>query len=345
MEEFMENSSVLDNSNNGNTIKEEKPKRKFNKKILIICSLITILIIAAVYFFISNKYAKMAENYLNEQLRETAAAYGDGFNYNPFKCSGFKEIKCSTDFIEFYDEMQKVSVKNISFKAAPSVADLKAEASGIIEISSVYAENDLESMDIIKLNFNCIDNMTLLSGRSLLAHNAVCDSNINDIHSKQISKFYIKDDIYAKNSSMIGVLKDIKDHNVDAVNILTNALVLESSLNVVESPDLFDSIIKIAQSLFKSYLAENITKEMAVSLYDSARNDYNQVKKFYADDNEYTSIMDDFIKVLDGIVYDNNNSVSISIDLKDNYKIDDMFDSEYLFMLPDYYDINISSSK
>ena len=41
----MENSSVLDNSNNGSSFKEKKPKRKLNKKVLIICSLITFLII------------------------------------------------------------------------------------------------------------------------------------------------------------------------------------------------------------------------------------------------------------------------------------------------------------
>ncbi|MDE7314431.1 MAG: hypothetical protein K2N11_01870, partial [Mucispirillum sp.] len=247
----MENSSILDNSNNENSFKEEKSKRKFNKKILIVCSLITILIIAAVYFVISNKYAKIIENYLNEQLLETTADYGERFSYKPFKCSGIKEIKCSTDFIEYDDGMQKFSVKNILFTALPSVTDLKTAASGSIEISSVYAENNLKSNDIIMLNFNCSDNITLLSERSLLAHNAVCDSSINDIHSKQISKFYNKDDLYAKNSSMIGVLKDFKDHDVNVINMFTDAMVIESSLSVIESSDLFENILEITKSLFK----------------------------------------------------------------------------------------------
>ncbi len=341
----MENSPVLDNSNNGNSFKEEKPKRKFNKKILIICSLITILIIAAVYFVISNKYAKMVENHINEELSNLSQEYGDSFNYSLFKCSGFKEITCSTDFIEFYDELQKYSVKNVSFTAAPSLKDLKAVTSGSIEISSVYAENNAESNDIVKLDFNCSDNMTLLSERSLLAHNAVCDSNINDIHSKQISVFYMKDDIFAKHSSMIGVLKEFKDKNIDITSMLLDDMVIESSLNVIESPDLFESIIEISKSFFKAYISENITKEMAVSLYDSLRNDYNQVKNFYGND-EHTSIVDNLIKALDGVIYDNNNSMSMSVILKDKDKIDDMFGSSYInFMLPDYYDINIESSK
>ncbi len=97
----MENSSVLDNSNNGSSFKEKKPKRKLNKKVLIICSLITfVIILAAVYFIISNRYTKMVENYINEELSYIAQDYGNRFNYKPFKCSGFKEVKCSTDFIE-----------------------------------------------------------------------------------------------------------------------------------------------------------------------------------------------------------------------------------------------------
>ena len=121
----MENSSVLDNSNNGSSFKEKKPKRKLNKKVLIICSLITFLIIlAAVYFIISNRYTKMVENYINEELSYIAQDYGNRFNYKPFKCSGFKEVKCSTDFIELYEEPYKFSVKNISFTAAPSVTDV-----------------------------------------------------------------------------------------------------------------------------------------------------------------------------------------------------------------------------
>ena len=75
--------------------------------------------------------------------------------------------------------------------------------------------------------------------------------------------------------------------------ILNNATVVESSLNVIESPDLFESIMQIAQILFKPYLAENITKEMAVSLYDRLRSDYNQVKGLYGNDEDgYAAVVD-----------------------------------------------------
>lgn len=348
----MENSSVLDNSNNGSSFKEKKPKRKLNKKVLIICSLITFLIIlAAVYFIINNRYTKMVENYINEELSYIAQDYGNRFNYKPFKCSGFKEVKCSTDFIELYEEPYKFSVKNISFTAAPSVTDVRTVSSGNIEIRSAYTKDDLESNNAfikLNLNFNCSDNMTLLSERSLLAHNVVCDSSINDIHSKQVSIVYMKNDIYAQNSSIFGVFKDIKGNNEDFMNfMLNNATVVESSLNVIESPDLFESIMQIAQILFKPYLAENITKEMAVSLYDRLRSDYNQVKGLYGNDEDgYAAVVDNLINAVDGIVYHNNNSVSVSIDLKDKDKIDDMLDYEYRNIItPDYYDINITSSK
>ena len=129
--------------------------------------------------------------------------------------------------------------------------------------------------------------------------------------------------------------------------MLNNATVVESSLNVIESPDLFESIMQIAQILFKPYLAENITKEMAVSLYDRLRSDYNQVKGLYGNDEDgYAAVVDNLINAVDGIVYHNNNSVSVSIDLKDKDKIDDMLDYEYRNIItPDYYDINITSSK
>lgn len=158
----------------------------------------------------------------------------------------------------------------------------------------------------------------------------------------------MKNDIYAQNSSIFGVFKDIKGNNEDFMNfMLNNATVVESSLNVIESPDLFESIMQIAQILFKPYLAENITKEMAVSLYDRLRSDYNQVKGLYGNDEDgYAAVVDNLINAVDGIVYHNNNSVSVSIDLKDKDKIDDMLDYEYRNIItPDYYDINITSSK
>ncbi len=158
----------------------------------------------------------------------------------------------------------------------------------------------------------------------------------------------MKNDIYAQNRSIFGVFKDIKGNNEDFMSfMLNNATVVESSLNVIESPDLFESIMQIAQILFKPYLAENITKEMAVSLYDRLRSDYNQVKGLYGNDEDgYAAVVDNLINAVDGIVYHNNNSVSVSIDLKDKDKIDDMLDYEYRNIItPDYYDINITSSK
>ena len=86
---------------------------------------------------------------------------------------------------------------------------------------------------------------------------------------------------------------------------------------------------------------------MAVSLYDRLRSDYNQVKGLYGNDEDgYAAVVDNLINAVDGIVYHNNNSVSVSIDLKDKDKIDDMLDYEYRNIItPDYYDINITSSK
>lgn len=342
----MENSSVLDSNNNGNSFKTEKPKGKLNKKILIMCSLISIIIIAvAAYFIISTKYSRMIENYINAELSSIELTYGDDFNYNPIKCSGFKEITCSSDYIEFYERNQKFLVKNISFTAAPLLKEVNISTTGSIEISSVDSEKKPVSDDIIKLNINCTDNMTLLSERSLLAHNFICDSKINNIHSNQQSIFYMKDDIYAEKSSMIGVLKAFADKNIDFKDQLMNFTVVESSVSKIESPALIDDVVSIIQLLAKSYGDETITKNNIVSTYDSLKSDYNNLKQFYGN-NEYTTFMDNFINVLDGIIYNNNNSISMSMTLKNKDIIDEMFDSEYMkLMLPDYYDINIVSSK
>lgn len=336
----MKDSLVIDN--NSGSFKEEKPKRKLNKKILIICSLITILIICSAAGFITvTKSSKIIEDYINLNLSKTAAEFGDSFKYNPFKCSGVKNITCSTDFIEVYQLGQKMSVKNVTLTASPSLNHLKAGVTGNIEVTT----DGMQPNDIIKINFNCTDNMTLLSERSLLVNNVLCDSNINNIRSNQQSVFYMKDDIYAQNSSMIGVLKAFVEEKADFMEQLTNFTVIESSSSKIESPALLDDIISVMQLLAKSYSTEIITKESLISLYDSLKSDYNQVKEFYGS-NEYTSIVDNTIKAIDGIIYDNNNSISVSVTLKDKEKIDEIFDSEYMkFMLPDYYDISIASSK
>lgn len=335
----MDNSAFADN--NGSSFKEEKPKRKLNIKILVICSLITILIIAvAAFFIISSKYSRMMENYINAELSKFAADYGDDFNYNQFKCSGFKTITCSSDFIEFYSVGQKFLVKNISYTASPSLEDLIVVVNGNIEISSVDKETD-----IIKLDFNCTDNMTLLSERSLLASNIVCDSNFNNIHSNQNSVFYIKDDLYGRNKSMIGVLKEAAEKKIDFMEQFLDDAVIESSSNTIESPALMDDIVSIIQIFAKSYTNDDITKESVISLYDAVKNDYNVAKGFYGN-NEYTAFIDNFINALDGVIYNNNNSISMSVVLKDKNKINDIFESGNMkLLMPDYYDVNIESSK
>ncbi len=338
----MENSSVLDSNNNSSLSNEGKPKGKLNKKIVIICSLITIFIIAAVVFFIiSSQSSRMVEKYINTQLSETAAEFGEGFKYNPFKCSGIKNITCSTDFIEFRDAGQKFLAKNISFTASPSLDKLNAGITGNIEVSAADTEID----NLIQLNFNCSDNITLLNERSLLAHNLICDSKMNNIHSSQNSVFYMKDDVYGKSSSMIGVLKAFAEKNIDIQDQLENATVIESSYSKIESPALMDDIVDIMQLFIKSYSNETIKKEDVVSLYASLKNDYIKFKDFYGY-NKYTNFMDNVINAIDGVIYDNNNSISMSMTIKDRESIDKMFGSEYLkFMLPDVYDIEITSSK
>lgn len=337
----MENSSVLDN-NNGSSFNTEKQKGRLNKKIVIICSLITILIIAVIVFFIiSTQSSRIIENYINAQLSETDAKYGDNFNYNPVKCSGIKDITCSTDFIEFIDAGQKFTSKNITFTASPSLTQLIAGVTGNVDISAANAEAD----NVIKFDFNCTDNITLLNERSLLAHNLVCNSNMNNIHSSQNSVFYMKDDVYGQNSSMIGVLKAFAEKEIDLATQLVNYTVIESSSSKIESPALMDDIVAIMQSLAKSYGDENITKEGLVSIYASLKNDYIKFKEYYGN-NKYTNFMDNLINILDGVIYNNNNTISMSMTIKDKDSIDEIFGSEYIkFMLPDIYDIEITSSK
>ena len=78
----MENSPVLDSNNKETSFKAEKPKGRLNKKILIICSLISIIIIAvAAYFIISTRYSRMIETYINAELSSIELTYGDDFNY------------------------------------------------------------------------------------------------------------------------------------------------------------------------------------------------------------------------------------------------------------------------
>lgn len=342
----MENSPVLDSNNKETSFKAEKPKGRLNKKILIICSLISIIIIAvAAYFIISTRYSRMIETYINAELSSIELTYGDDFNYNPFKCSGFKEIECSSDYIEFYELDQKFLVKNISFKAAPFLKELNISSTGSIEISSVDAEKNPVSNDIITLNFNCTDNMTLLSERSLLAHNLMCDSNLNNIHSNQQSVFYMKDDVYSESSSIIGVLKAVAEQNIDFRDQLMNFTVVESSVSKIESPALMDDIVAVMQLLVKSYTDETIHKENIAEIYTELKNDYIKFKDFYGY-NKYTNFMDNLINAVDGVIYNNHNTISMSMILQNKDIIDSMFDSEYMkFMLPDYYDISIESSK
>lgn len=338
----MENSSVLDSNNNSSLSNEGKPKGKLNKKIVIICSLITIFIIAAVVFFIiSSQSSRMVEKYINTQLSETAAEFGEGFKYNPFKCSGIKNITCSTDFIELREAGQKFLAKNISFTASPSLDKLNAGITGNIEVSAADTEID----NLIQLNFNCSDNITLLNERSLLAHNLICDSKMNNIHSSQNSVFYMKDDVYAQSSSMIGIFKAFAEKNIDIQDQLTNATVIESSYSKIESPALMDDVVDIMQYFVKSYSNETIKKEDVVSLYASLKDDYSKFKDFYGN-NTYTNFVDNVINTIDGVIYNNNNSISISMTMKNKEIIDEIFGSEYLkFMLPDVYDIEITSSK
>lgn len=334
----MDNSSVVDN--NENSFKEEKPKRKFSKKILIISSLITILIIAvAVFFIISTKYSRMVESYLNAELSKLAADFGDDFNYNQFKCSGFKTITCSSDFIELYSMKQKFLVKNISFSASPSLNTLKAAVNGNIEVSL-----DSKESDIIKLDFNCLDNMTLLSERAMLANNIVCNSNLNNINSYQHSVIYLKDDLYKRNSSMLGIIKEITDKKVDFIEQYFNSSVIESAYNKIESPALMDDITALIQLIAKSLADTNLTKDDIISFYDALKTDYNTTKEFYGS-NEYTAFVDNFINILDSVIYDNSNSVSLSVVLKDKDNIDNIVGEIDKFMLPKYYDIKFESSK
>lgn len=337
----MDNSSNLNTNNNDSSVKKDNPKGRLNKKTVIISSLVTILIIITILVLIFiTQSSRIMEKYINAQFSRAAVEFGVDLDYKPFKCSGIKEITCSIDFIEIHKSGKKITAKNLLLKAKPSLVQLNAGVTGNIEISPDYSNND----NVINIDLNCTDNMTLLTERSLLAHNFICDYKVNNINISHQSIFYMQDDIYAQNS-MVSVLKAFAENKIDLATQLVNYTVIESSSSKIESPALADDISGIVQVLAKSYGNETLTKDMVLEIYRALKEDYIKLRILIGS-NKYTNIMDNFIQAIDGVVYDNDNIVSITMDIIDKDNIDNMFGSEYIrFMIPDSYNIDIKSYK
>lgn len=326
-----------------NQIKEEKPKGKLSKKIIIICTLITLLvvvIIVAVYFVVTSP-SKILEEQINSSLNEMQAEKDD-FTYTPFTCSGFKEIMCNSPLVQLYDNDKQVAFKNLSFTLTPSTNEIYGIASGIIEISQSNEETETANGDIITINFNCKDNAMLLSERSMLAHNIICNSNADNIQLEQKSILYMRDEVFSE-TNMISALKGLMKKDKEEISDIVKYAISEDSYSSIQSPALFDDMLHMIQVLFKDQYPNGVSKEEVIDFYEKLKKDYISFKNLLQLNSE-NNFIDKTIIAVDDVIYNNKNLISMRMYLKDSSVIDDLFNQDsYNFNLPEYYEIEVES--
>lgn len=339
----MENSSNVDTNNQNNSFNEEKPKKKLNKKIIIISSLTTLLIvITAIYFILGSKYSKMVENSINTSLSQIKSESMSNFNYEPFSCGGLRTITCTSSSIELIDFMVKFGLKDFSFTLKPNMSSLDVSAKGIMKINTTdFGGNELGSADI---NFNCIDKIDLISDKSYLTHDVLCNSNIGNIKSEQKNFMYMKNNIYAEHKNMVSLLKYLSKNQDNVSNIMKSDIIITSAENKVSSPGLFDDFISLGKNLAGSKMAGEITKENVTLMYESMKDEFAYlVEKELNAPNEQEEVVKSLITALDGVILNGNNSMDIAVNLKDLSAVDKLFDTDFIPFTPEYYNITIQS--
>ncbi len=339
----MDNLSSTDNNQDDINTQQEHKKSGLSKKIIIICLLITIAIIVSIiagYAVLGNKYAKQIENALNNYMKDTYMADGN-VSYKPFSCSGTRTITCKSSHIEFSDWLVKFAVKDLSFTLKPTLNTLYVSSNGNLSVNMMDFNDEVAgNMDI---KFDCSDEMTLVSEKSMLTSNVFCKSSIGNIKLEQKNKMFIKDDIFAKHNSMIAFLKALSDNWDDMTSAIFDAPFVMSEIeNKMESPNLFDDILDVFKGLAGMY-AGDITKENVIEMYEEMKDDF-----LLGINSEYSDMIMSAIKAIDGVIYNGNNSLAISINLKNPSEMDELFEKDtfnILFFNPNYYDILVSSSK
>lgn len=324
---------------------DEKNKKNSKIKIIVISSIITLIIIIGAitaYFLVSSKYAKIAENAINNALLNYQQENPD-FSYEPFSCSGLKTITCSSNSLTLNDLLMSYVIEKPVISVTPSVNQFNISAKGDILFSiKSLAGNSVGS---INTNFNCNDNVSLISERSLMAHNVKCSSLMDkNIKSEQQSVIYMQDEAFAENSNMITLLLKSVENDYELLNrIMNSGFVIENAHNKVYSDNLLQDftnmIADITEGKGDKYNADNI-----IALYNNLKNDYNNLKNMLSMSENHTQVIDSLISALDGIVYDNNNVFEIQVKYNNSEPIENMFNSS-LFFGPEYYDINITSYK
>lgn len=323
----------------------DKSKKSSKIKIIVICSIITLVIVIGIitaYFMVSGKYAKIAANTINSLL-SSYQQENPNFSYEPFSCSGFKTITCSSNSLTFHDLLINYVLEKPVITVTPSVNQFNVSAKGdlLFHITSL-AGNTVGSF---KTNFNCSDNISLINERSLMAHNVKCNSLIGkNIKSEQQSVIYMKDEAFAENSNMITLFLKALDNNNEVLNrILNSGLVLDNAYNRIYSDNLLQDFTNLIADMSDNQ-NNNYTSDNIINLYNKLKEDYNKAKFILQMQTNYTEVIDSLISALDGVIYDNNNVLEFQVKYNNSEDIDNMFNSE-LFFGPEYYDINITSYK
>ena len=323
----------------------DKSKKSSKVKIIVICSIITLVIVIGIitaYFIVSSKYIRIAENTINGLLSSYQQKNHD-FSYEPFSCSGFKTITCSSNSLAFHALLINYVIEKPVITVKPSVNEVNISTKGdiLFNITSL-AGNTIGSFNA---NINCNDNIRLINERSLMAHNVKCNSLIGkNIKSEQQSVIYMKDEAFAENSNMITLLLKSVENNNEVLNrIMNSGFVLDNAHNIVYSDNLLQDITNIIAAVSNNQ-NNQYTSDNLINLYSKLKEDYNKAKFMLQMQTNYTEVIDSLISALDGVMYDNNNILEFQVKYNNSEDIENMFNSE-LFFGPEYYDINITSYK
>lgn len=341
----MENSEVTKNNEQGDLGNgADKPKGSKGRKILIVCSFLIILaviIAVAAYFMLGNKYAKMAEQSVNMALSNIKAEYKDNFQYEPFTCSGLKQITCKGSYMELNDVFAKFTFKDFSFTLNPTVYNLGISTKGIVDITTRdFSGNSLGNVDV---NFDCGTDIALLSAQSMLSSDTSCNANIGNIKSEQKNILYIKNDILKEYKTMITFLKSLSDTDLDIANkMISSPFIITDIKSKISASNLFDDIIALIKQVAGKF-ADDITKESAAAMYNAMKDDFLKYGSVFGSE-EQVDVVKMLISALDGVITNGDNLIDIKVDLKDMTNLDNLFGSIDIINPKDY-NITIQSGK
>ncbi len=326
--------------------KNNDKKSKENKaKVILICSIISLVIVIlgiVAYNIVSNKYAKMVENSINDFL-SLYQEQNAKFTYEPVKCSGVKTIKCSSQIISNKQLLASYDFNNPIITLSPSVDNF--DISFKADLALGFNSQAGITIGTINTDIHCDDRVSLIKNKSLMENNISCNISIGDkIKSQQKSLLYSHNEAFAENDNILSLLlKGAGDKDGALFNkIMNKGFVAFETSNKIYSDNLLEDFTNLLANL--SNKDENFSSDKVVSTYENMKEDYNKAKELFPMEQGQMEVVDSLIAALDGVILNGDNELRFSVDLKNKEDIDGIFSSKIVFG-PEYYNIVIESGK